>query len=86
MKNGDGVVGGQGCRRVPHGGQGGQDSWVTRSVRIKPPDLDWSGHGVCSLLPGGTVVGDIARRAVVVAAGGWDEKQPAGRGYKYARN
>lgn len=43
-------------------------------------------HGVCSLLPGGTVAGDMARGAAVVAAGGWDGKQPGGRGYKSVRN
>lgn len=41
---------------MPHGGQGGQDWWITRSVRSMR--REGSGHGMCPLLPGGTVAGD----------------------------
>lgn len=46
----------------------------------------WPRRGVCSLLPGGTVAGDVARGPGVIAAGGWDGKQLGGRGYKSATN
>lgn len=39
----------------------------------------WPCHGVCSLLPGRTMAGDTVRGAVVIAAGGWDGKQPGGQ-------
>lgn len=43
------------CRQVPCGKQGGQDLWIMHSMWSR--QLVRPRHGVCSLLPGGTIVG-----------------------------
>lgn len=83
MKNGDGVGARRDAEKCPTEGK------AVRTCGFCMEQADgsvWLHHGVCSLLPGGTVAGDMARAAVVIAVGGWDGKQPRGRGYKSARN
>lgn len=78
MENSDGVVMGKRCREMLTEGR------AVRACVLHTPYgaagwTVWPCWGVCSILPHGTMAGDVVRGSVVIAAAGWDGKQPGGQ-------